>query len=80
MDLDYQSKYFKSKQKYLDLKYKEYSGGVLDFIFKTKKRSCIRCSKKNGSALENFKDFQDDKYVVLAAVRNHGYVLQFASP
>ena len=27
MDLDYQQKYLKYKKKYLDLKYKEYSGG-----------------------------------------------------
>ena len=35
MDLDYQHKYLKYKRKYLDLK--EYSGGMLDFIFNRKK-------------------------------------------
>ena len=36
MNLEYQQKYLKYKKKYLDLKYKEYSGGLFDFIFNRK--------------------------------------------
>ena len=80
MDLDYQQKYLKYKKKYLDLKYKEYSGGgFLDFIFNPKKFNALKKIKKDGLELNNFKELQNDKEVVLAAVQQNGLALEFAS-
>ena len=79
MDLDYQHKYLKYKQKYLDLKYKEYSGGGwLDFL-KSKKTIALNAVNKDGYNLYKLKDFQNDKDVVLAAVQQNGFALKYAS-
>ena len=79
MDLDYQQKYLKYKKKYLDLKYKEYSGGGwLDFL-KSKKTIALNAVTDDGYNLYKLKDFQNDRDVVLAAVQQNGFALKYAS-
>ena len=80
MDLDYQHKYLKYKKKYLDLKYREYSGGGFFYFFYSKeKKTAFNAVKINGLELEKYKDFQNDKDVVLEAVKKDGLALQYAS-
>ena len=80
MDLDYEHKYNKYKKKYLDLKYKEYSGGGFFYFFYSKeKKSAFNAVKINGLELKKYNDFQNDKDVVLEAVKKDGLALQYAS-
>ena len=75
MDLDYQQKYLKYKKKYLDLKYKEYSGGF--FSFKVSKNYALKQVKINGRILEKMPYFNDDRDVVLAAIVSNPVALSY---
>ena len=43
------------------------------------KQPVLKAVKKNGEALKNFPEFQNDRDIVLEAVRENAWALQYAS-